>query len=312
MDCSSLASITIPESVTSISSYVFQNCSDLNSINIPESVTSIGGSAFSGCSGQTSVHISNISAWCNMEFSNATENPLYFARHLYINDKEITNLVIPNGTEKISDYAFVGCEGLTSVVIPNTVKSIGQRAFQDCINLYSVTSLINIPFKLDESTFIYTNEDYDESTIYMITTLYVPRGRDAVYSKVDVWKNFLNIQPTDTKFKLTYLLDDVPYKEYEIQATEVVTPEPDPMPTQEGYIFSGWSEIPWYMPAEDVVVKGSFIVDPDYDAIQDVQSDSSATPISYYSLDGKLLSKPQQGVNIVRMSNGKTRKVLVK
>ena len=46
----------------------------------------------------------------------------------------------------------------------------------------------------------------------------------------------------DTKFKLTYIVDGTEYKTYEVQATEVVTPEPDPY--KEGYVFSGWSQNP--------------------------------------------------------------------
>ena len=47
--CTSLTSITIPNSVTSIGDYAFEDCSGLTSVTIPNSVTSIGGNAFSGC-----------------------------------------------------------------------------------------------------------------------------------------------------------------------------------------------------------------------------------------------------------------------
>ena len=57
--CSSLTSITIPNSVTSIGNYAFNNCYGLTSVTIGNSVTSIGGSAFSGCSSLTSITIPN-------------------------------------------------------------------------------------------------------------------------------------------------------------------------------------------------------------------------------------------------------------
>jgi hypothetical protein len=47
--CSSLTSITIPNSVTYIGDNAFYLCSGLTSITIPNSVTSIGSDAFSGC-----------------------------------------------------------------------------------------------------------------------------------------------------------------------------------------------------------------------------------------------------------------------
>ena len=47
--CSSLTSITIPNSVTTIGSKAFYECKSLTSITIPNSVTTIGGSAFVNC-----------------------------------------------------------------------------------------------------------------------------------------------------------------------------------------------------------------------------------------------------------------------
>ena len=55
--CSSLTSITIPESVTSIGGYAFSRCSSLTSITIPEGVTTIGDGAFCNCSSLTSITI---------------------------------------------------------------------------------------------------------------------------------------------------------------------------------------------------------------------------------------------------------------
>ena len=49
----------------------------------------------------------------------------------------------------------------------------------------------------------------------------------------------------------------------------------------------------------------------DVDAINDVNT-KDTTPAAYYNLDGTRLNAPTKGINIVRMSNGTTRKVMVK
>ena len=60
------------------------------------------------------------------------------------------------------------------------------------------------------------------------------------------------------KYKLTYQVDGVEYKYSEVAYGSTITPEAEP--TKEGYTFSGWSEIPETMPAHDVTVTGTFIV----------------------------------------------------
>ena len=64
---------------------------------------------------------------------------------------------------------------------------------------------------------------------------------------------------SDRKFKLTYLLDGETYKEYEVAYGAAIEPEPAPE-AREGYTFSGWDNLPTTMPAYDVVVKGTFVI----------------------------------------------------
>ncbi len=48
-DCTSLTSVTIPDSVTTIRDSAFLGCTSLTSVTIPDSVTTIGYDAFKGC-----------------------------------------------------------------------------------------------------------------------------------------------------------------------------------------------------------------------------------------------------------------------
>ena len=72
--CSQITSITVPESVTTISGgYSFSGCSSLQSINIPAGVTYIGGATFSGCSSLRYIEIpASVTQIAVSVFSNCT------------------------------------------------------------------------------------------------------------------------------------------------------------------------------------------------------------------------------------------------
>ena len=144
---SSLTAIVIPNSVVSIGENAFRNC-ELTSVSIGNGVSSIGQDAFWGCVDISSVYITDLEAWCKIDFSNYSSHPFSnsskypsstIEHNLFLNGKEIKDLVIPNNVETISHYAFYRCTNLVSVIIPNSVKSIGWSTFEDCFNLASIT-----------------------------------------------------------------------------------------------------------------------------------------------------------------------------
>ena len=110
----------------------------LKSVTIPSSITQIGRDAFLGYEGLEGVYISDLAAWCNINFNSKTANPLYYAKDLYVNGTVITDLVIPNGVTRIKSYAFFGCANFTSVSLPSSVTSIDSFAFSDCTGLKNV------------------------------------------------------------------------------------------------------------------------------------------------------------------------------
>ena len=119
--CSSLTSVTIPNSVISIGSSAFERCTSLTSITIPNSVTSIGARAFQFCTSLTSVTIGNsVTSISNYAFHYCTS---------------LTSVTIGNSVTRIGNYAFEYCSSLTSVTIPNSVTSIGSNAFYRVNNI---------------------------------------------------------------------------------------------------------------------------------------------------------------------------------
>ncbi len=111
--CSSLTSVTIPNSVTSIESYAFQRCYGLSSVTIGNSVTSIGDCTFLGCSGLTSVTIGNsvtsigssafqICSGLTSVISNIPGDKLFALRSDVFNsvDKDNCTLFVPVGSKE--------------------------------------------------------------------------------------------------------------------------------------------------------------------------------------------------------------------
>lgn len=203
-------------SVTSIAQSAFENSTGLTSITIPSSIKSIGLDAFEDCTGLTAVKITDLTAWCNMTFESHYSNPTYHARHLFVNDKEVTDLVIPNAIKSIGAFAFVncsalksitipedvtsigvsafyGCSGLTTLTIPKSVTSIGEtgvyygtRVFGGCTNLTSIQSLNTTPPTSKDGRLIDAN--YEKCVVW------VPKGSLQAYQEAPGWRDFKNIK----------------------------------------------------------------------------------------------------------------------
>ena len=138
-ECYVLASIPIPAGVTSIGSYAFYFCNSLTSINIPDGVTTIGKSAFENCALLKSVHVADLSVWFKIAFNGYYSNPLCNGAKLYVDNQELTELVVPEDITEIKAFAFSKYYHLTSVTIGAGVTSIGGYSFYGCSSLSSVT-----------------------------------------------------------------------------------------------------------------------------------------------------------------------------
>ena len=136
--CTSLTSIAIPDSVTTIGYCAFYGCSSLTSVTLGKGIETVGGYAFSGCGNLNAVHITDLSAWCRIDFTNKDSNPLTFARNLYLNSELVTDLTIPSDITVIKDYAFFGGSSIHNINLHNGITSVGIGAFVGC-SIQSVT-----------------------------------------------------------------------------------------------------------------------------------------------------------------------------
>lgn len=70
------------------------------------------------------------------------------------NCKTLTSVTIPDGVKEIRGWAFERCERLTSVTIPDSVKKIGCAAFRSCTGLTSVALPANMT-RIESFTFAF-------------------------------------------------------------------------------------------------------------------------------------------------------------
>ena len=143
-NCSSIVTVTIPDSVKSIGSDAFYNCTKLEKISMPASLKSIGFDAFSLCRKLSAVYIDDLTAWCEVD---SDSSPFENGADLYINNVLTQSIVIPDTVTEILASAFEGAN-ITDVAIPASVEYIEDSAFRGCKHLTSVTVAPNSKLKV--------------------------------------------------------------------------------------------------------------------------------------------------------------------
>ena len=172
-DCKA-TSIVFPNSLTEIPEFISNT---LTKIKIPSSINSISGNySDTKCPNLSEINISDISQFININKSS------YWSEKskLILNNQNVSNLVIPNGTTEIKDYIFSNFSDITSVTIPDSVTSIGSSAFYGCsgltsVNIPNIKSWMNISFSGTNS-----NPLYYAKNLYvnneLITDLIIPNS----------------------------------------------------------------------------------------------------------------------------------------
>ncbi len=373
--CYALASITIPNSVTTIGEYAFIVCRSLISITIPNSVTTIGIWAFNSCDALKDIYCQNPvpctideETFANKQYKMATLHVPTGAKAVYQAAKgwkNFTNIVQPkyevrwviDGEVIQTDYIDVGepivfggeiptKEGYTFSgwnYIPDTMPAEDVTITGSFIaNTYMVTYLLDgevyrtvdvkygeaipwveeptkeghtfsgwsyipdtMPAKDITITANFTINTYTvtfmvDGTIYKtaevsygeaIPTVEAPTKEGHTFSG---WSEIPATMPAEdvtitanftvNPYTVTYMIDGEVYKSVEVNYGEAIPTEE--APTKDGYSFSGWSYIPKTMPAEDIVISGSFILVDSIDGIV-----SGEDIVAVYTLDGKKVNK---------------------
>ena len=334
-DNTEVKDLVIPDGVTGIENSAFCNCTGLTSVVIPNSVTSIGTRTFWGCTGLTRVDYSSLEHLCSIDFGDIYSNPLYYARHLYINDEELKD----------------------NLVLPESVTSIDVGAFNGCI-------LKNVMLKHQTPPTVHA-ESFSIQTRYH-ATLYVPAGTWEDYAYDEGWYTFINIRETATEEaqlsstqsytlmdaqKFAYLVYD-PVNDavstvastgidennpnhcwqtltvegqrylYNIGARRFAVPSADGLVLtdkarslsvtdgKDGLLFDNQTDRQWAMVVNEKMTVDTHAEEAVTTAIALMKADPSQPVSTCYGVDGRRQSTSQRGLNILRMSDGTVRKVM--
>lgn len=165
-NCSNLIDISIPEGIETIGLNAFADCVNLTRVTLPKSLSQVGEGAFYCCNSLQEVNISDLSAWCRIDFPGHAANPAHITHKLLLNGKEITDLVVPEDICHLGSYTFQGCSNIKSIILSDRLSSIGEGAFSSCAAVPSV----DLPDSLE------TLGEFAFSECDSLTDISLPKG----------------------------------------------------------------------------------------------------------------------------------------
>ncbi|MDE7380830.1 MAG: C10 family peptidase [Muribaculaceae bacterium] len=176
--CENLTELHLPSSVRNIGKYAFSTNKNLRVLTLPEELESLGERAFSTCKSLEQVNIpvtKVIPSYC------------------FYNPEALTEIVIPEGVERIENSAFYNWMNLQKIVLPSTLRTIEKMAFagfnMGSTDVMNVEVHSTVPPVIESNTF--------RSSIPRTATLSVPRGTRDAYMAAPYWNAFKNIEETD-------------------------------------------------------------------------------------------------------------------
>lgn len=321
--CSKMEDAVLGESLKSVGNSAFKYCASLKGITIPDSVTGIGNRCFSGCGSLAYVKIG------------AGVSVIPYSA--FYSCKSLPEITIPKTVERIGDEVFYDCTSLADVTIADRetelklgsngnspmfsscpLKSVyiggnityGTSADDGYSPFYRNTSLETVRIT-DKETEISENEFYGCASLKSVS---MGDGIDTIGKYAFSGCSALESFSFGTGLKS---IGDEAFSDCtgmkKLVSKTAVPPVCGPQALDD---INKW-ECTLYVPQESLDAyksaaqwKEFFFLET---GIKNVpNTSSSATESARYSTDGTRIASPQKGINIIRMSDGTVKKVLVK
>ena len=363
-NCAKLSTLDVSgfntEEVTDMS-WMFGSCESLTNLDVSgfktDKVTNMS-AMFAGCEKLTSLDVSN--------FNTANVDNM---RSMFTNCAELGNVDVRGfKTDNVTDmsWMFAYCKKMTEIDL-NSFKTSNVTDMSYMFYASDAVKTIYVSDRWDMAYVTASDEMFGfcEKLVGGAGTAYEYGKMDGTYAHVDEGTTnpgYFTLKSPDV-FTLTYLLDGEVYKEMKVTVGTAITPET--VPDKEGYTFSGWGDVPPTMPAEDLVLQGTYNInsymityridgapfktemvkygDPIVPPAApekagytfewlDVPATMPAKNIEiigqyttgigtihadmqhaeWYTIEGRRISAPRKGLNIMRKADGTVKKVMVK
>ena len=289
-DCSSLKSIKLNDGIIKIRHYVFYGCSALEAIEIPQGVASIGEYLFAECKSLRSVTF--------------PESVRLLGPSAFLNCTNLDSVTICGFMHQLDVSVFYGCTNLTYVSLPKNLTRFLSRAFKDCSKLQTIIIPENVTTLFDYCFYNCTSlksivlpEDFAYIFQYCfgncqsLESITIPansKGFDK--SAFEDCSNLTSFYCYVENPQKLYLGEDV-FKNINENCILYV-----PQGCAQAYRDDGrWNAF------SEIREIGVTEVEP--------VANEAAVPVEYYNLSGSKLPVPQQGINLIRYSDGTVRKV---
>ncbi len=214
-ECAALESVSFPESVRKIGMLAFRECTNLAEVTF-NGTPEIETRAFENTAWENSesaTELKKISGNFKYQISNDSvqitgteekiQGELVIPSEIdglpvtsvewdaFLNNTEMTSVILPDTLQSIKQSAFYGCTALTSVAIPANVTSIEKLAFAECTALETVTFAGDAP-TMDKDVFYHTpwsTRQEGENNLLIVGdvlpqegTYTIPEGKTEIHS----------------------------------------------------------------------------------------------------------------------------------